>query len=291
VIGDRPAPQFLQFDGRTIGLPDSSVDRVICFHAFHHAPNPERVIAEFGRVLRSGGLAVFAEPGPRHSRTAQSQFEMRSYRVVENDVDVHAIWHLAQRAGFAEIRLLMSGGLPMQVSLDQYEDFLRGGSATADWVAATRVFLRNVRNFVLIKRGQEPHDSRSAAGLRAELQVTLQAVEPRAGEPIHAAIRVSNTGSATWLPANAGIGAVSLGFRLYDDGGRLVRAETLSTLLAPESQPIEPGDSRDLEVMLPGLPAGRFALEFDCVAAGVIWFVQAGSPPARVALTVRPGQS
>ena len=71
------APEFLWFDGRRIDLPDRSVDRIVCFDAFHHVPNPDEVIAEFGRVLRPGGLVGFSEPGRRHSQTAQSQYEMR----------------------------------------------------------------------------------------------------------------------------------------------------------------------------------------------------------------------
>src|SRR6185503_5914800 len=30
VFGDHPAPEFLQFDGHQIDLPDESVDRIIC---------------------------------------------------------------------------------------------------------------------------------------------------------------------------------------------------------------------------------------------------------------------
>jgi SAM-dependent methyltransferase len=102
VIGDRPAPEFLLFDGRTIPLPDAGVDRVLSFHAFHHAPHPVAILEEVGRVLKPGGIAGFAEPGPRHSQTSVSQFEMRNYRVVENDVDVHALWRAAKTFGFRE---------------------------------------------------------------------------------------------------------------------------------------------------------------------------------------------
>ena len=78
IVGHAPEPKFLLFDGEKIDLPDASVDRIACFHAFHHAPNPMNVIEEFGRVLRPGGRAAFAEPGPRHSSTPQSN-EMKSY--------------------------------------------------------------------------------------------------------------------------------------------------------------------------------------------------------------------
>jgi Methyltransferase domain/Domain of unknown function (DUF4214) len=62
-IGDRPSPQFLVFDGRRIDLPDASVDRIFCFDAFHHVPNPAEVMQELGRVLRPGGVAGFFGAG------------------------------------------------------------------------------------------------------------------------------------------------------------------------------------------------------------------------------------
>jgi len=48
-------PQFLRFDGRRIPIPDESVDRIVCFDAFHHVPNPKDVLSEFCRVLKTGG--------------------------------------------------------------------------------------------------------------------------------------------------------------------------------------------------------------------------------------------
>src|SRR5437879_5980673 len=36
LIGDRPAPRFLQFDGKRIDVEDASVDRILCLDAFHH---------------------------------------------------------------------------------------------------------------------------------------------------------------------------------------------------------------------------------------------------------------
>src|SRR5438132_7612117 len=50
-FGDKPAPQFLLFDGRRLELPDKSIDRVICLDSFHHVPNPKEVLSELGRVL------------------------------------------------------------------------------------------------------------------------------------------------------------------------------------------------------------------------------------------------
>jgi SAM-dependent methyltransferase len=107
-VGNCPSPRFLRFDGHRLDLPDDSVERVVCFDAFHHVPNPSEALAELGRVLRPGGIAGFAEPGPNHSRGQQSQFEMRHFRTVENDIVVQDIWEAARRAGFTDLRLAFS---------------------------------------------------------------------------------------------------------------------------------------------------------------------------------------
>ena len=154
-IGDRPVPQFLPFDGRHINLPDGRVDRIVSFDAFHHVPNPDEVLREFSRVLRPGGLAGFVEPGPRHSRSSMSQFEMRTYGVVENDVNVRGIWRTAQTCGFSDMKLVVFHNPPFHVSLEEYEDLLAGGPTCERWLTSTRGFLRHVRSFVLAKEGSE----------------------------------------------------------------------------------------------------------------------------------------
>lgn len=288
VVGSQPAPEFLVFDGRRIALSDASVDRIVCLHAFHHVPNPAEMIAEFGRILRPGGLAAFAEPGPTHSRAAQSQFEMRSYRVVENDVDVHELRRIARTCGFADLRMMVFHGLPFDVSLDRFEDFLRGGETCAEWLADARTFLRNIRNFVLVKEGVERADSRSSAGLSREIDARLtgDAVE---GSPIAVRAIVTNVGEAIWLPRTAEYGGVSLGVHVFDSGGQLIRTDVLSNPLKPGWQEVPPGEIVTLDVSLPPLPRGRYVVELDCVAANVGWFAQLGSRPARIDIDVAPG--
>lgn len=45
-----------------INLPDSSQDVVCAFSVLHHMPNVSKVLAEVGRVMRSGGLLMVREP-------------------------------------------------------------------------------------------------------------------------------------------------------------------------------------------------------------------------------------
>ena len=285
-IGDRPAPELLLFNGRRIDLPDGSVDRVICFDAFHHAPNPDEVIREFGRVLVPGGIAGFAEPGPRHAEAPKSRFESRTYGVVELDVDVHALWRTAQASGFSDIRMCVFHGTPHQVSLDQYEDLLAGGVTQESWAASTRKFLRYVRNFTLIKAGADRADSRSAAGLACSIRAMLETPAPIEGQPIVIDATVTNTGIATWLPSDSGRGGVSLGTHLYDASGALLNFDFHTERLTDPPRPIATGETVRCRVTLPPIAAGSYRLELDCVATDVTWFAQAGSHPITLVFEV-----
>jgi SAM-dependent methyltransferase len=285
-IGERPAPQFLQFDGRRIDLPNGSVERIICFDAFHHAPNPDDVLREFGRVLKSGGIAAFAEPGPRHSRTPLSQFEMRTYGVIENDIDIHAIWRTARTCGFRDLQLIAFNGLPFHLSLDDYEDLLAGGVTSAKWMTSTRSFLRNVRSFYLFKDGTERLDSRSTAGLTSEVTATLVTSPAIEGQPIIVDATVTNRGTAIWLPSDAPFGSVSVGAHIHDDAGKLITFDLHWQRLTDPPREIAPGETVNIRMSLPPQPGGRYLLEIDCVAAGVSWFAQLGSQPAQLPVEV-----
>ncbi len=286
VIGDRPEPEFLLFDGRRIPLPDASVDRVLSFHAFHHAPHPAAVVGELARVLKPGGIAGFAEPGPRHSRTPVSQFEMRNYRVVENDVDVHAIWRSAKGVGFRDLQVAVFHAPPFRVPLDEFEDFLAGGQATAPWVTSTRVFLRNARTFFLTRAGEEHVDSRRAEGLDCHIHLPAAETTVPAGAAIEIDALVTNTGTSTWLPWTAGHGGVGCGAHLYDGFGALLEFDAAVSPIGDPPREIAPGETVAVRIILPAQREGRYVVELDCVAAHVSWFAPLGSRPVRVTIDV-----
>jgi ubiquinone/menaquinone biosynthesis C-methylase UbiE len=131
VFGDRPEPSFSLFDGRHMELDDASVDRILCFDALHHVPNPSEVVAEMGRVLRPGGLAAFSEPGPHHSRDAQSQHEMRRYGVPEFDLVLEDVWRWASGSGFDQLSVAIFTPAPQWVAVEQFTSFLGGVAGTA----------------------------------------------------------------------------------------------------------------------------------------------------------------
>lgn len=272
LIGKRPEPQFLVFDGRHINLPDGSVDRILCFDSFHHAPNPDDVLREFGRVLKPRGIAGFSEPGPNHSRTAQSQYEMRTYGVVENDIDIHAIWKAASRLGFVDLQLAAFNVPAFHVSLREYDDLLASGETFGRWAEWTRGYLQSARTFFLTKAGSEEMDSRRAEGLRCEIEAIVS-------DDLLARVSVRNTGRARWIESTEPFGGVCVGVHRYDSGGALVDLEYARHVL-PRS--LAPGDETMIEFRLPRLPPGQHLLEFDCVADQVAWFGQIGSNVTRV---------
>lgn len=316
VLGNRPTPQFLLFDGRRIDLPDRSVDRVTCWDAFHHVPNPHEVIDEIARVLKDGGIAGFSEPGPQHSKTEQSQYEMRTNRVIENDVDVHEIWGAAQHSGFTDIKLAVFNAEPALMSLADFDNYLSSEPhAGAAYSSAVREQMQHRRLFFLYKGARrELTDSRQRTGLRGDLRVHTSSTRVREGELLHLKVAVENTGRAVWLPtpeqprpwwqrgvlSGVGrrphmgpdrvpprIGGVRLGLQLLDANGELLDIDYFRYHLTPnEGREIHPGEKIEFAVDVPMLLKGHFILQCDLVSEHVCWFERAGVPPLRLKVEV-----
>ncbi|MBB3224413.1 class I SAM-dependent methyltransferase [Pseudoduganella umbonata] len=60
------AAEFVCCSSSNIALPDDSVDLLFCHQTFHHLIDQERAIAEFFRVLKPGGVLLFAESTRRY---------------------------------------------------------------------------------------------------------------------------------------------------------------------------------------------------------------------------------
>ena len=58
--------EFLTGNGAAIELPDQSVDMVFCHQTFHHIPDQVNAIQEFYRILKPGGVLLFAESCRRY---------------------------------------------------------------------------------------------------------------------------------------------------------------------------------------------------------------------------------
>jgi SAM-dependent methyltransferase len=280
------SPTFLHFDGEHLDLPDASVDRIVCFDAFHHVPNPARVIAELARVLVDGGIAGFSEPGRFHSRSPQSQYEMRHHRVLENDIDLERIFERAREAGFTSLTVRPLADI--ELSLDEYRAaFLTSG----DNAIGTRVW-HNVRDTLVnrsvffLHKGDVRLDSRGHEGLAHEIVVDRHDIVVEIDAPIRLHFSLKNTGNARWLHEGREIfGLVRLGSHLARADGALI---DLDFSRDPLPKPVAPGESIDMDVSLALREPGEYRLTFDLVAEGVSWFENLGSKPVEVRVRVIP---
>jgi SAM-dependent methyltransferase len=283
--GETLPPRFFVFDGHKLDLPDTSVDRILCFDSFHHLPNQAEVLGEWARVLLDGGIVGLSEPGPRHSLTGQSQFEMRNYRIIENDVVLPEVAGLAAAAGFTRTELTVFQVQPFTVSLDEYVDFLSGGATGHRYLDQVRDFAGSRYNFFLYKGDVVMSDSRDRRGLLADLRVQLDATEVSAGRDVAGRFTARNTGTNRWITTGEGRGVTQLGVHLFAEDGRLLdRDYARVPFVSPRG--VAPGDQVSGAFRLPAPAPGRYRLVFDVVSEFVAWFEINGAAVVDVPLAV-----
>lgn len=288
LIGNQPEPRFLHFDGHQFELADNSMDRISCWDAFHHVSNPAQVLKEMGRVLKEGGVAGFSEPGPEHSKAPQSQYEMRTNRLIENDIKVSEIWADAQRAGFTEIKLAVFNPQPFLLPLAEFDAYLSGEDSGQRYISETREQMKHRRVFFLFKgESSAPADSRQRDGLMAELHVEVESNRIPEGQPLRLKAVGKNTGRTVWLPTTARIGAVHFGAHLFDERGILLNLDYFRNDLMPgEGREILPGETVEFVCEVP-LPAkGKYTLQCDLVSEAVCWFEHNGAATVRLQIEV-----
>ncbi len=279
-------PRFLAYDGHVLPLPDQSVDRIICFDAFHHVPNPDEVLAEMFRVLRAGGRLVMAEPGEGHSHSHASLFDEQHFGVLENDLVLEELLERAARAGFDDAKLKPYPDVPILVLSGQaYLRLLEGDHS----LFPMDHMIDSLRQFhvLIFQKGRSERDSRNPG----TLQATITVEEPlrlagKAGTLARLRARVLNTGDTTWLATENRMtaGYVTFGAHLFDAEGRPVRIGYFSDRMPRD---VRPGEAVTVETHFPFPPqAGRFTLRLDLAVAEVAWFSQRGSPTTDLEMQV-----
>ncbi|MFC4275917.1 methyltransferase domain-containing protein [Achromobacter aloeverae] len=96
-------PQFLLADLAATGLPPESVDLVWSNLALHWHPEPHAALAEWRRVLKVQGLAMFSCLGPNTLRELRAALDDAGLRTATPAfVDMHDFGDLLVENGFAD---------------------------------------------------------------------------------------------------------------------------------------------------------------------------------------------
>jgi ubiquinone/menaquinone biosynthesis C-methylase UbiE len=136
----------LRGDCAQLDLPNASVDIVFCHQTFHHLVEQERAMAEFHRVLKPGGVLLFAE---------STEVYIKSW----------------------VIRLFFRHPMHVQKSADGYLDMIRdaGFTFTSRNVSLPYLWWSRATDFGLLERFGLHHPK---PGKRRETLVNVAAVKP-----------------------------------------------------------------------------------------------------------------
>lgn len=268
--------RFLAYDGQRLPIDDETLDRVVCFDAFHHVKDQAHVLREFARVLRPGGRIAMVEPGPNHSRTPQSQMEMTRYKVIENDIVMADIAAAAASVGLCSPQMLVQFQTPTTVPLELFEQWSGPGLPEHDMhqlLSRLKSELTNTQCFFITKGDVAP-DSRHAGALAADLHLVSVDAAPDSGQSAELRFQIRNTGEATWITEPGRAGQVNLGGQLVGLDGSVIDLNHGRYGLGVGK--VMPGAQIDLVIKVPRPTLAGAFLRFDLVSEQVAWFEQMG---------------
>ena len=268
-------PRFLKYSGHELEIADATVDRIVCFDAFHHVPNQAEVLREFFRILRPGGRVVMGEPGEGHAHSDQGAYETENYGVLENDIHLEELVKIATSVGFhsPKVKPFPDPG-SLTFSFEQYTKFMDGD----DNIFPVDTVRESLRDFVILSlfKGRGTPDSRNPGVLRAKIEAISLTQRP-ADNGSTQSVRIENTGDTLWLSEETPLGGfVVLGAHLLS-----LKRETIARgfvrAYLPES--VAPGESVEMDIRLPNANAqGKYLIQLDMVDDRVTWFEKVGSP-------------
>lgn len=282
--GSIAPPQFVHFDGYHMDVPDESVDRVLCMDAFHHVPNQRQVLSEIFRVLKIGGIAGFNEPGRNHSQTPQAQYEMRNFKVLENDILLEEIKEIAEDIGFTDLYVKAVNHPKLNLSYKDYMKIIKRKKLPRklnNWIASS---VQNATVFFLTK-GQPVPDSRNVEGLNHAIKLSGKQFSIPAGQPLNLDLRIRNSGEARWLHQGIrDIGVVKVGGHLYNSAGELL---DLDFYRKNFTAGVEPGQTVQMTIDPVFPQPGRYTLALDLVSEQICWFENMGAKPVLIEVQVQ----
>jgi len=281
-------PKFLHFDGHKIDLPNNSVDRIICYDAFHHVPNQEKILSEFYRILEDGGIVGFSEPGKNHSKDPKAQYEMKTFKVLENDIDIVEIEKIAKKSGFTNLIYKIIGEKDVTVSeLNALTSLTKYNNAKTIKKQINKNIIETTKrkSIFFLYKGQIQYDSRNHLGLSHSIKIKERKYKINQNEELNIHLTITNTGFAKWLHRNIkDIGIVRLGAHLYSSEKELIDIDFYRKYLDKD---ILPGETILETAAIKLNKPGKYLLCFDLVSEFILWFKESGSKPIYVEVIVK----
>ena len=278
-------PHFIVYDGQRLPLADGVCDAVVIHDAFHHVPNQRQLLMEMYRVLRHEGIVAMSEPGRGHS-SASHTIEEASAGVLENELVLEDLAALAQACGFAEVKVVVaSPRVHEEIPARDLASFMGGRGFAGYWKTFCSALERH--HYIVCYKAASL-TTRRPGRLAARLKIARPAspVRVRIGEQIELLIDVTNTGDTLWLSSAAARGWTRLGAHLYaaDDPRRIVDFDWFRCSLPTD---VPPGGRVSIGALLPPIATpGIYYVACDLVVEGLLWFTDADSPTAMIAVQV-----
>jgi SAM-dependent methyltransferase len=280
----RDRARFELYGGDGIDAADGEFDFVVVNDAFHHFPNPRRLLGEFHRVLAPYGRFGFSEPGIGHAATAHSEAE-RALGVLEEDIDLEQLYRSGIEAGFDDLEVVMPPLEPDMLSfpMARARQFLRGVPGALPTDLFRLVMLTGPMG--MFRKGAHAITSLHPREHVAHLRPPSDRVTAAPGASFTLAVEVLNPTETVWLrEGRRGIGYVRLGAHLQDAQAQQIELDYGRAAL-PHDLAAGQKAFVTLSLRAPVAP-GRYVIRLDLVNEGICWFAQQGSPTFDVALDV-----
>jgi SAM-dependent methyltransferase len=280
-------PAFLPYDGLTLPIADDSVDRIVLYDAFHHLPNPRRLLGEMRRILKADGIVAMSEPGRGHSTSPPSVAETASTGVLEQELVIEEIAEWAIAAGFAAARVVADSQTPLaEIDVRQLRSFMGGRGFARYW--------RNLcaeldgHHYILLFAGDPSPTTAQPKRLQAVITSAAGAVTTPPGRSARLTVDLYNAGDTRWLHTEGRPGWTRLGGHLHrNDRSRSLVDFDWFRLSLPRD--VAPEEQVRLEMQLPPIAGpGDYLLVFDLVIEGCAWFAERGSLTLDVPYRVAP---
>jgi hypothetical protein len=239
-------------------------------------------------VLKHGGIAGFSEPGRFHSQSEESQYDMKKFSVLENDIILSEIFIIAQKFGFTDIKIKPISNTT--ISLQDYQQLTsRKCRPSSEKKIAKHIrHLLDYRLVFFLYKGDFISDSRRPLGLSHSVTTQSGHLTVKRGEEVSIPLKISNTGHAKWIveKSDSNVGVVFIGMQSYDRSKDLLDRDFSRYRL---EKPVNPGESIEQDITIKMEEAGICELSIDLVSEQICWFEDLGSEPLKLQISVLDG--